>query len=145
MINRAENLKMIGISQIDHICIAVRNLPKAMKHWGQLLGKDKPDLEYTHDEEAIKVARYYVGEVGYELMCSTREGSDVDNFIKKRGEGVMLISFKVPDTVAAIETLINNNYEMIDQKPRVWEDSRYAFLKPGPMNGVLVEVIDGGE
>ena len=109
---------MIGISQIDHICIAVRNLPKAMKHWGQLLGKDKPDLEYTHDEEAIKVARYYVGEVGYELMCSTREGSDVDNFIKKRGEGVMLISFKVPDTAAAIETLIDNNYEIIDHEKR---------------------------
>jgi len=136
---------MIGISQIDHICVAVRDLPKAMAHWGRLFGKDKPDLEYTHDEEDIKVARYYVGEVGYELMCSTREGSDVDNFIKKRGEGVMLISFKVPDTAAAMETLNNRNYAMIDQKPRVWEDSRYAFLNPGPMNGVLVEIIDSGD
>ena len=116
-----------------------------MKHWGPLLGKDAPDLEYTHEEEAIQVARYYVGEVGFELMCSTREGSDVDNFIRNRGEGVMLISFKVPDTEAAIATLNNNNYAMIDEKPRHWEDTRYAFLKPGPMNGVLVEVIDGGE
>ncbi len=136
---------MIGISQIDHLCIAVRDLPKAMEHWGRLFGKDKPDLEYTLEEEAIKVARYYVGEVGYELMCSTRDGSDVDRFIKKRGEGVMLISFKVPDTVAAIDALNDNNYEMIDQKPRVWGDSKYAFLKPGPMNGVLVEVIDDGD
>jgi methylmalonyl-CoA/ethylmalonyl-CoA epimerase len=94
---------MIGISQIDHICIAVHDLPAAMAHWGKLLGKDKPDLEYTHDEEAIRVARYYVGEVGYELMCFTRTGSEVDHFIKKRGQGVMLISFKVPDTVATME------------------------------------------
>jgi len=136
---------MIGISQIDHICIAVRDLPKAMEKWGRLLGKEKPDLEYVHDEEAIQVARYYVGEVGYELMCSTREGSDVDRFIKKRGEGVMLISFKVPDTETAIETLTANGFDMIDQKPRVWKRCKYAFLKPGPMNGVLVEVIDGGE
>lgn len=35
---------MIGISQIDHICIAVRDLPKAMEHWEPLLGKDKPEL-----------------------------------------------------------------------------------------------------
>lgn len=134
---------MIGISKIDHICIAVRDLKKAMKRWELLLGMDKPDLEYAHEDEAIKVARYYVGEVGYELMCSTRDGSDVDNFIKKRGEGVMLISFKVPDTVSAIKTLVENNFEMIDKEPRTWEDSKYAFLKPGPLNGVLVEVIDG--
>lgn len=136
---------MIGISQIDHICIAVRDLASAKERWGRLFGREKPDLEYTHDEEAIQVARYYVGEVGYELMCSTRDGSDVDNFIKKRGEGVMLISFKVPNTVVAIETLKKNNYEMIDRKPRIWNESKYAFLKPGPMNGVLVEVIDGSE
>jgi len=135
---------MIGISQIDHICIAVRDLPKAMAHWGRLFGKEKPDLEYTHEEEAIRVARYYVGEVGYELMCSTQEGSDVDNFIKKRGEGVMLISFKVPDTVAAMKTLDESGYAMIDQEPRSWEDARYAFLSPGAMNGVLVEIIDSG-
>ena len=136
---------MIGINKIDHICIAVRDLNEAMKHWGPFLGKDTPDLEYTHEDEAIQVARYYVGEVGFELMCSTREGSDVDTFIKKHGEGVMLISFKVPDTASAIETLRDNHYAMIDQEPRFWNNSRYAFLKPGPMNGVLVEVIDGGD
>jgi len=134
---------MINITQIDHICIAVRDLPKAMAHWGRLFGKEKPDLEYTHDDEAIRVARYYVGEVGYELMCSTKDGSDVDNFIKRRGEGVMLISFKVPDTVATMKSLIKNNFELIDKEPRVWESSKYAFLKPSSMNGVLVEIIDG--
>lgn len=136
---------MIGINRVDHICVAVRDLEKAMKRWGPFLGKTKPDLEYTHDEEAIKVARYYVGEVGFELMCSTREGSDVDRFIKNHGEGIMLISFKVPDTAAAIGILDSNNYELIDRKPRVWESSQYAFLNPGHMNGVLVEVIDGDD
>jgi methylmalonyl-CoA/ethylmalonyl-CoA epimerase len=114
-----------------------------MKRWAPLFGKDKPDLEYTHEPEAIHVARYDVGEVGFELMCATKEGSDVDKFIKKHGEGVMLISFKVPDTVSAIETLKNNDYQMIDHQPRVWAASRYAFLHPESMNGVLVEVIDG--
>lgn len=136
---------MIGIQQIDHICIAVRDLKKAINHWGPLLGKTKPDLEYIHEEEAIQVARFYVGEVGYELMCSTREGSDVDRFIKKRGEGIMLISFKVPDTVEAIETLENSDYEMIDKEPRFWGDSRFAFLSPKSLNGVLVEIIDQGK
>ena len=133
---------MIGIEKIDHICVAVRDLEKAKSVWGLFLGKNCPDLEYRHDPEAIDVARYYVGEVGYELMASTREGSDVERFIGKRGEGVMLVSFKVPDTVEAIKKLRDAGFEMLDREPRRWERSRYAFLNPAFMNGVLVEVID---
>jgi len=133
---------MIGIEKIDHICIAVRDLEKAMERWGRFFGKKKPDLEYRHDPEGIKVARYDIAGVGYELIASTSEGSDVDRFIKKRGEGVMLVSFKVPDTVKGIRTLREKGFKMIDQKPRTWEKSKYAFLKPSHMNGVLVEIID---
>lgn len=133
---------MIGIEKIDHVCIAVMELEKSKSRWEVFLGKQGPDLEYHHDPEAIQVARYYVGEVGYELMSSTREGSDVDRFIKKRGEGVMIISFKVPDTVAAMARLKAEGFELIDQEPRTWGKSRYVFLNPKFMNGVLVEVID---
>ncbi len=113
-----------------------------METWGRLFGKSEPDFFYRHEPEAIEVARYYVGEVGYEIMASTSDGSEVDRFIRKRGEGVMLISFKVPDTVTAMETLRHNGFKMIDQTPRLWGKSRYAFLNPSFMNGVLVEVID---
>ena len=133
---------MIGIDKIDHICIAVRDLQEAKQRWGRLLGKSEPDLQYIFDEESIEVARYYVGEVGFELMRSTRSGSPVDQFIDKHGEGVMLVSFRVPDTTAAIPILNANGYAMIDRKPRVWEGSHYAFLQPGALNGVLVEIID---
>lgn len=135
---------MIGIKQIDHICIAVRDLQQAKQRWGLLLGKSEPDLEYCFAEEAIEVARYYVGEVGFELMRSTESGSPVDRFIDQHGEGVMLISFRVPDTAAAIPILDANAFELIDREPRVWEGSRYAFLQPKTLNGVLVEIIDGG-
>lgn len=133
---------MLDIEKIDHICIAVKDLSQAKTVWEKFLGKAGPDLEYRHDPEAIDVARYYVGEVGYELMCSTREGSDVDRFLRSRGEGVMLVSFKVPDTVEAMKKLKDAGFRMIDQEPRVWGKSSYAFLNPGFMNGVLVEVID---
>ncbi|MBI3140490.1 MAG: VOC family protein [Rhodocyclales bacterium] len=132
----------MGIEKIDHICIAVRDLEQAKSVWGPFLGKPKPDLEYRHDPEAIDVARYWVGEVGYELMASTREGSEVDRFLRSRGEGVMLLSFKVPDTVQAMKKLKDAGFRMLDQEPRTWRNSRYAFLHPGFMNGVLVEIID---
>ncbi|MEJ2718913.1 MAG: VOC family protein [Deltaproteobacteria bacterium] len=130
------------IEKIDHICIAVKDLQQAAARWEPFLGKEKPDLEYRHDPEAIHVYRYQVGEVGYELMSSTREGSDVDRFIANRGEGIMLISFKVPDTVAAMQALKEQGYEFLDKEPRIWLKSRYVFMNPGFMNGVLVEIID---
>lgn len=122
--------------------MAVRDLEASMKTWEKFLGKEKPDLEYELDDEAIRVARYYVGEVGWEIMVSTRPGSDVDRFIEKHGEGMMLVSFKVPDTTLAMAVLKQNGFEMIDREPRSFYQSKYAFLNPRFMNGVLVEIID---
>lgn len=133
---------MLGVDKIDHLCVAVKDLEQAKGVWGPFFGKSRPDLEYRHELEAIDVARYYVGEVGYELMASTREGSDVDRFLRQRGEGVMLVSFRVPDTVEAMKQLRAAGFELIDREPRRWANSRYAFLHPAFMNGVLVEVID---
>ena len=43
------------------------------------------------------MARYYIGEVAVEFMESTAPEGEVAKFIKKRGEGVFLISYKVDD------------------------------------------------
>ena len=86
------------INKIDHICVAVKNLDEARKLWEPFLGKDKPDDEYVDDREKIRVARYMLGEVGFQLMESTSLDGDVAKFIEKRGEGVMLISFNVDNT-----------------------------------------------
>ena len=86
------------VNKVDHICIAVKNLADARKMWEPILGKSKPDDEYIDEPEKIKVARYWVGEVGFELMESTTADGDVAKFIEKRGEGVMLISFNVDNT-----------------------------------------------
>jgi len=133
---------MIGIERVDHICVAVKDLNAAASVWAPLFGKTAPDRAYTHEAEGIQVVGYKVGEIYYELIASTREGSDVQRFISKKGEGVMLVSFKVPGTEAAMKSLLDQGYQLIDQVPRVWQKSRYAFVHPRFMNGVLVEIID---
>ena len=133
---------MIGIERVDHICVAVKDLHAAAEVWGPLFGKTEPDNEYTHEAEGIRVFGYKVGEIYYELIASTREGSDVDRFISKKGEGIMLVSFKVPNTEAAMKDLVERGYQLIDESPRVWRQSHYAFVHPSFMNGVLVEIID---
>ncbi|HUT78160.1 MAG TPA: VOC family protein [Polyangia bacterium] len=129
------------LNKIDHICIAVKNLEQAKKQWAPLLGKTEPDDAYIDEPEKINVARYYIGEVGFELMESTTPDGDVAKFIERNGEGVMLISFNVDKTAAAIEEVKGQGYPIIGSL-RDFRACQFAFVHPKATNGVLLEYID---
>ena len=129
------------VNKIDHICIAVKNLEEAKKQWEPLMGKNKPDDEYIDEPEKINVARYYLGNVGFELMESTTPDGDVAKFIEKRGEGIMLVSFNVDNTGDAIVELKGKGYPFIGGA-RKFRDCEFAFVHPKAVNGVLLEFID---
>ena len=128
-------------NKIDHICIAVRNLEAARKIWEPILGKDKPDDAYVDEPEKIKVARYWLGGVGFELMESLTPDGDVAKFIEKRGEGVMLVSLNVDNTREALAELKTKGYPLIGGA-RKFRDCEFGFVHPKAVNGVLLEVID---
>jgi methylmalonyl-CoA/ethylmalonyl-CoA epimerase len=134
------------VNKIDHICIAVENLEAARKIWETLLGKSGPDDAYVDESEKINVVRYRVGEVGFELMGSTTPDGDVAKFIERNGEGVMVISFNVDNTRAAIDELKAKEYPLIPDKKgelvRSFRDCEFAFIRPKKLNGVLTEIID---
>jgi len=129
------------VNKLDHICIAVRDLDAARKVWEPVLGKSAPDDAYVDEPEKIRVARYWLGGVGFELMESLTPDGDVAKFIERRGEGVMLISFNVDSTRAAITELDQKGYPLIGGL-RPFRDCEFAFVHPKKMNGVLLEVID---
>jgi methylmalonyl-CoA/ethylmalonyl-CoA epimerase len=129
------------VNKIDHICIAVKDLEEARAKWEPILGKDGPDDPYIDELEKIKVARYWVGEVGFELMESTSPDGDVAKWIDKRGEGVMLISFNVDNTRESMAELEGKDYPFIGGA-RPFRDCEFAFIHPKAVNGVLLELID---
>ena len=134
------------INRIDHISIAVRDLDKARKTWEPIIGKPEPDYSYTDDPEQIRVARYWIGGVGFELMESTTPDGPVAKWIEKNGEGVMIVSFNVDNTREAIQELEPKGYPFIPspegQKARPFRDCEFAFVYPGKVNNVLLELID---
>lgn len=134
------------INKVDHICIAVKNLDEARKTWEPLLGKKEPDDSYVHEPEKIRVVRYYIGEVGFELMESTTPDGDVAKFIAKNGEGVMIVSFNVGNTRDSAKELREKGYPFIPDKrgeiARPFREGEYALIHPGKLNGVLTEIID---
>ena len=131
------------IEKVDHICFAVKNLGRAMKVYEEILGLT-PDLTYVSESERIRVARYNLDGVGVELMESTSPDGEVAKFIKQRGEGFFLISYKVDDVERGLKELTAKGKKPIDIKPRRMDGIRYAFLEPPEkMLGVLVEILDG--
>ncbi len=129
------------IEKIDHLCIAVKDIDKAQKIFYKLFGLE-PDDFYIEEKEKINVARYYIGEVAFELMSSTDGTGEVAKFIAKYGEGFYLLSLKVNNVEETLRELKENGISLIDDIPRRWRDSNYIFLKPQSMFGVLTELID---
>ncbi len=129
------------LNRIDHISIAVKNLEQAKKQWAPLLGKTEPDDAYIDEPEQISVARYYIGEVGVELMESISPDGEVARFIERNGEGVMLISFNVDKTADAVDELEKQGYPIVGGL-RDFRDCKFAFVHPRAASGVLVEYID---
>ncbi|MDO8723688.1 MAG: VOC family protein [Syntrophales bacterium] len=131
------------IEKIDHICFAVKDLEATKKVYREDLGLE-PACEYIAPSEKIKVARYYIGEVAVELMESTEPDGEVGKFIKKKGEGFFLISYKVDDLPNAMHELTAKGAKLIDKEPRSLYGNRYAFIHhPAKLSGVLTELIDG--
>ena len=129
-------------NRLDHLSIAVRDLEAARSVWEPVLGKTEPDDCYVDESEKIRVARYWIGEIGFELMESTTPDGEVAKFIENHGEGLMLISLNVDSTRAAVDELKEQGYPIIGGL-RHFRDSEFAFVHPRKMNGVLLEVIDG--
>lgn len=140
------------VKKLDHLCVAVKDLDAARKLWEPVLGKGGPDDSYVDEPEKIRVARYWIGEVGFELMESTSTDGPVARWIEKNGEGIMLFGLNVENTRQSIEELEGMGYPFIPPakplpgdatgKARPFRDCEYALLHPKSMNGVLLEIID---
>ena len=81
------------VEKIDRVVIAVKDLDKAMEFFSSLLGTRFGEVR---EGDELKVRLAYC-DLGLELMESTAEGSMVDKFIRKRGEGILMLVFKVAD------------------------------------------------
>lgn len=140
------------VKKMDHLCIAVKDLDAARKIWEPVLGKSEPDDAYLDEPEQIRVARYWLDGVGFELMASTTPDGPVAKWIEKKGEGIMLVGFNVENTREAVRELEVREYSFIPNpepligdktgKARPFRDCEYALLHPSCMNGALVELID---
>ena len=132
---------------LDHIGIAVKDLPAALAFYRDALGLE---IEPAEDVTSQHVRAHFipVGEpalgangVKLELLEATAPQSAIAKHIEKRGPGLHHITLRVDDIHAALVQLKARGVRLIDDEPRDGaEDSLIAFVHPSSTGGVLIEL-----
>lgn len=127
------------IKKIEHIGIAVKRIDEAVRFYRDVLNlKISEKIEIP--QRKIRVTFIQLFETKLELLESMEEGSVIDKFIQKKGEGIHHICFEVDDFDKAVAELKNKKAEFIDEPRMGAEGKRIVFLHPKNAFGVLIEL-----
>ena len=134
-----------GMSRIDHIGIAVEDLEAALRPYVEGLGLVAAHVEEVPTER-VRVAMLPVGESNIELLQPLHPESAIAKHLERRGPGIHHIAFAVDDIAASLGSLKATGVRLIDEVPRQGAGgTRVAFVHPKGFNGVLVELVEGGQ
>lgn len=132
---------MIDVRSIDHVAIAVRSMPDAVRLFHEVFGG-----EYIAGGDDVTLCirtiqfKFPPG-VKVELMTPTHPDSYLQGFLDEHGEGFHHLTIFVADLVEAIDELQRNGYELVDTNFRSarW---RETFVRPKSGFGTLLQVVD---
>ena len=133
----------MSLNKINHIGIAVSNLDRAVEIFKTLFGKE-PEFEVLEDR-GLKLAIFHLENVRVELTAPIREGTAIDNFLKKRGDGIHHLAFETEDIGKTLDHFSKEGFEVIDGPKEGAEGYIVAFLNPKQTNRVLIEVVQKKE
>jgi methylmalonyl-CoA/ethylmalonyl-CoA epimerase len=130
------------IQYIDHIGIAVRTLDDALPRFQRAL-KLKCERIESVPEQHVRVAFLALGETRIELIEATSIESPIARFIEKRGEGIHHIALRSTDLEDDLDRAVKGGCAQAGKHSgRGAADSKVAFLHPGGLCGVLVELCE---
>jgi methylmalonyl-CoA epimerase len=125
---------------LDHVGIAVKDLPSALAFYRDALGLH---VEAPEDVATQRVRAHFIptGEASLELLEATASDSAIAKYIDKRGPGLHHITLRVEDIRAALDQLKAKGVRLVDEQPRPGaEGALVAFIHPSSAHGVLVEL-----
>jgi methylmalonyl-CoA epimerase len=144
----------MNILKIDHIGIAVRDLDKFLKIFGEALGLKIHGFEESDPYGGLRAAFAQIGETDFEFLQDRApdggekviDQRDISRWIEKRGEGIHHIAVRVPDIEAAIRDAKAAGLRVIDEHGRPGaRGSKVAFIHPKSTGGILFHFVEREE
>jgi methylmalonyl-CoA epimerase len=132
---------MMLLTEIDHVAIAVNDLEGAIDYYRKTFGCEVEHREVVEsdgvEEALLKVADSYI-----QLLTPTRDDSPVAKYLANKGEGLHHIGYRVDDVGAALDSVKNQGYRVIDEAPRPGSrGTTVAFVHPKTAFGTLIELV----
>jgi len=130
-----------GIGKLNHVAIAVPDMPQAMKLYKDVLGAkvSEPQAQKEHGVTTVFVD---LGNTKIELLHPLGEKSPIANFLaKNKSGGVHHVCVEVDDINAAVKQMQAKGVKVLDPEPKIGAHGKpVVFLHPKDMNGVLIEL-----
>jgi methylmalonyl-CoA/ethylmalonyl-CoA epimerase len=130
---------MARITKINHVAVAVPEVPGALSFWRDALGLDLHHVEEVPSQQSL-VAFLPVGESEIELVKPLIEGSGVAKFLAEKGPGMHHLCFEVDDLEGMLVDLKLKGVRLVNELPLILPGRKVAFIHPKASNGVLVEL-----
>jgi methylmalonyl-CoA epimerase len=129
------------LTEIDHVAIAVRDLPAAIDYYRETFGAVVDHREVVEsdgvEEALLRVADSYI-----QLLTPTRDDSPVAKYLDKKGEGLHHVGYRVRDCAEALQAVKDQGGQVIDQQPRPGSrGTTVAFVHPKAAFGTLIELV----
>lgn len=129
---------------IDHVAIAVKDLPASVAAYQRLLGARVVHEEVVEDQ-GVREVLLQAGESFIQLLHPLGPETTVARFLAKKGEGLHHVGYRVKSVEAAIEAARAAGMRLIDEKPRKGSrGTRIAFVHPSALGGTLIELVEEG-
>jgi len=130
------------IKKIAYVGIAVKNIEQARENFTQKLGSQIIRIG-TSEIDKVKNTYLTLGENVFELIEPYQPESPVARFMEKRGEGVQYIGLEVTALDDTAAELREKGVRFTTEKPVEYPNgSRWAFIHPKEMHGVLFALIE---
>jgi methylmalonyl-CoA/ethylmalonyl-CoA epimerase len=127
-----------GVRQVDHICLAVRDVERACRLFIDVMGGafvgggDNPKL-------GVRAIQIKMGKMKVELLQPLEPGGYLERYIEKHGEGFHHLTMYVDDVEATDTALRAAGYDTVDlnTEPDDWKET---FLRPSSAFGALIQL-----
>ena len=131
---------------LDHVAVAVKDLDKGIAIYNDL-GLNFHEARETVKEQGVITAFASIDENAHlELLAPIDDEGTIANFIKKNGEGIHHICFRVENVAQKSEDLIKKGYRLIYPEPvRGANNCLVNFIHPKSTGGVLIELSEKKE
>ena len=129
------------IGRLNHLAIAVADLPSEAARYRDLLGATVTEPQDL-PEHGVSVVFVALPNTKIELLAPLGEGSPIAAFLARTGGGMHHVCYEVDDIHAARDSLLASGLRVLgDGEPKIGAHGKpVLFLHPKEFSGTLIEL-----